>query len=200
MKHIEAVHQFYPGTGILFCIASNDCKASCACFHNQTHTSRKYYKVCIGCCLKGSLIGYIAQWLERMTADQQVPGSNPGVPLPDPTVDRILGLVFPPLITKFIVMVNRSIIFKFPVTSTSQSSIPSSSATINHYLIIYHHHHQSRAPRFGTSRDILIKEAAALDIRTLLFYDTFGFQCFGDFACIWRFLYFWMILEISEIF
>ena len=26
------------------------------------------------------LSGYIAQWLERLTADQQVPGSNPGVP------------------------------------------------------------------------------------------------------------------------
>ena len=25
-------------------------------------------------------IWYIAQWLERLTADQQVPGSNPGVP------------------------------------------------------------------------------------------------------------------------
>ena len=25
--------------------------------------------------------GCIAQWLERLTADQQVPGSNPGVPL-----------------------------------------------------------------------------------------------------------------------
>ena len=24
--------------------------------------------------------GYIAQWSERLTADQQVPGSNPGVP------------------------------------------------------------------------------------------------------------------------
>ena len=24
--------------------------------------------------------GYIAQWLERLTADQQVPGLNPGVP------------------------------------------------------------------------------------------------------------------------
>ena len=24
--------------------------------------------------------GYIAQWLERLTADQQVPVSNPGVP------------------------------------------------------------------------------------------------------------------------
>ena len=24
--------------------------------------------------------GYVAQWLERLTADQQVPGSNPGVP------------------------------------------------------------------------------------------------------------------------
>ena len=30
---------------------------------------------------KGMLAnGYIAQWLERLTADQQVPGSNPGVP------------------------------------------------------------------------------------------------------------------------
>ena len=28
--------------------------------------------------------GYIAQWLERLTADQQVPGSNPGVPFHDP--------------------------------------------------------------------------------------------------------------------
>ena len=27
--------------------------------------------------------GYIAQWLERLTADQQVPGSNPGVPFSD---------------------------------------------------------------------------------------------------------------------
>ena len=27
-------------------------------------------------------IGHIAQWLERLTADQQVPGSNPGVPSP----------------------------------------------------------------------------------------------------------------------
>ena len=27
-----------------------------------------------------SASGYIAQWLERLTADQQVPGSNPGVP------------------------------------------------------------------------------------------------------------------------
>ena len=26
------------------------------------------------------ICGYIAQWLERLTADQQVPGSNPGVP------------------------------------------------------------------------------------------------------------------------
>ena len=29
--------------------------------------------------LRGAF-GYIAQWLERLTADQQVPGSNPGVP------------------------------------------------------------------------------------------------------------------------
>ena len=27
-------------------------------------------------------IGYVAQWVERATADQQVPGSNPGVPFP----------------------------------------------------------------------------------------------------------------------
>ena len=39
-----------------------------------------------------SIAGYIAQWLERLTADQQVPGSNPGVPfigsdhsVPDPS-------------------------------------------------------------------------------------------------------------------
>ena len=28
----------------------------------------------------GFASGYIAQWLEQLTADQQVPGSNPGVP------------------------------------------------------------------------------------------------------------------------
>ena len=31
-------------------------------------------------CLVRCSAGYIAQWLERLTADQQVPGSNPGVP------------------------------------------------------------------------------------------------------------------------
>ena len=31
-------------------------------------------------CLVQRAHGYIAQWLERLTADQQVPGSNPGVP------------------------------------------------------------------------------------------------------------------------
>ena len=31
--------------------------------------------------LRTSASGYIAQWLERLTADQQVPGSNLGVPL-----------------------------------------------------------------------------------------------------------------------
>ena len=30
--------------------------------------------------MKSISTGYIAQWLERLTADQQVPGSNPGVP------------------------------------------------------------------------------------------------------------------------
>ena len=34
--------------------------------------------------------GYIAQWLERLTADQQVPGSNPGVPS-----DRSQSIAFP---------------------------------------------------------------------------------------------------------
>ena len=29
---------------------------------------------------KATFHGYIAQWLERLTADQQVPGSNPSVP------------------------------------------------------------------------------------------------------------------------
>ena len=31
-------------------------------------------------CVRTMNQGYIAQWLERLTADQQVPGSNPGVP------------------------------------------------------------------------------------------------------------------------
>ena len=30
--------------------------------------------------------GYIAQWLERLTADQQVPGSTPGAPFWDEVV------------------------------------------------------------------------------------------------------------------
>ena len=36
----------------------------------------------VGVCSNAPKIasGYIAQWLERLTADQQVPGSNPGVP------------------------------------------------------------------------------------------------------------------------
>ena len=33
---------------------------------------------CVG--VRSLAVGYIAQWLERLTADQQVPGSNPGVP------------------------------------------------------------------------------------------------------------------------
>jgi len=36
-----------------------------------------------------SIAGYRAQWLERLTADQQVPGSNPGVPSSFP----VLGFV-----------------------------------------------------------------------------------------------------------
>ena len=38
--------------------------------------------------------GYIAQWLERLTADQQVPGSNPGVP--SSGRKRALMMLFPP--------------------------------------------------------------------------------------------------------
>ena len=34
----------------------------------------------LGTILYRLLSGYISQWLERLTADQQVPGSNPGVP------------------------------------------------------------------------------------------------------------------------
>ena len=37
-------------------------------------------------------MGYIAQWLERLTADQQVPGSNPGVP----SVFRLSGGMLEP--------------------------------------------------------------------------------------------------------
>ena len=53
--------------------------------------------------------GYIAQWLERLTADQQVPGSNPGVPFSNnysffscawvgssnTTLESIVGLFIP---------------------------------------------------------------------------------------------------------
>ena len=39
-----------------------------------------HFDEAIGCMLPS---GYIAQWLERLTADQQVPGSNPGVPFTD---------------------------------------------------------------------------------------------------------------------
>lgn len=45
------------------------------------------FHVCLTCFPSSCLIyfaraatGYIAQWLERLTADQQVPGSKPGVP------------------------------------------------------------------------------------------------------------------------
>jgi hypothetical protein len=40
----------------------------CQSFHGQINNNQH------------NTIGYIAQWLERLTADQQVPGSNPGVP------------------------------------------------------------------------------------------------------------------------
>ena len=38
--------------------------------------------------------GYIAQWLERLTADQQVPGSNPGVPFSESQSSQIRHLEF----------------------------------------------------------------------------------------------------------
>ena len=46
--------------------------------HPTCTNSRKCGKAAIESC--GLSYGYIAQWLERLTADQQVPGSNPGVP------------------------------------------------------------------------------------------------------------------------
>ena len=43
--------------------------------------------------------GHIAQWLERLTADQQVPGSNPGVPSfhAGPDEYAVLCVMFMPL-------------------------------------------------------------------------------------------------------
>ena len=38
---------------------------------------------CVGAGLRLCADGSIAQWLERLTADQQVPGSNPGWPFMD---------------------------------------------------------------------------------------------------------------------
>ena len=38
--------------------------------------------------------GYIAQWLERLTADQQVPGSNPGVPFLRVVFGRFVPFLF----------------------------------------------------------------------------------------------------------
>ena len=38
--------------------------------------------------------GYIAQWLERLTADQQVPGSNPGVPFSESQSSQIRHFEF----------------------------------------------------------------------------------------------------------
>ena len=52
--------------------------------HKCPKTSRKegHKRMGKGACviLRCKVSGYIAQWLERLTADQQVPGSNPGVP------------------------------------------------------------------------------------------------------------------------
>jgi hypothetical protein len=51
--------------------------------------------------------GYIAQWLERLTADQQVPGSNPGVPfemlccVPSPPMHKI----FQDVVDTFLVII-----------------------------------------------------------------------------------------------
>ena len=52
----QAECRHIPGAAIVFVVMLN---AVCICTMNQ---------------------GYIAQWLERLTADQQVPGSNLGVP------------------------------------------------------------------------------------------------------------------------
>ena len=48
------------------------------CAHAQRWLSPR---VCVN---PASSTGYIAQWLERLTADQQAPGSNLGVPSKDP--------------------------------------------------------------------------------------------------------------------
>ena len=40
-----------------------------------------------------SIAGYIAQWLEWLTADQQVPGSSPGVPFIGEAATQTLTLV-----------------------------------------------------------------------------------------------------------
>ena len=47
---------------------------------------------CVG--LWSLTIGYIAQWLERLTADQQVPGSNPGAQCFSASLFLQCGLAF----------------------------------------------------------------------------------------------------------
>ena len=54
----------YPSLNGIRCLLASNGETRCLCRH-----------VCLM-----QVCGYIAQWLERLTADQQVPGSNPGVP------------------------------------------------------------------------------------------------------------------------
>lgn len=46
----------------------------------STNATLRCVSLCALDCPESPHNGYIAQWLERLTADQQVPGSNPGVP------------------------------------------------------------------------------------------------------------------------
>ena len=70
---------FKSGCALQLCIL---CTEDC-CTESQHHHHGPAR--CCHCASKYRLChastGYIAQWLERLTADQQVPGSNPGVPL-----------------------------------------------------------------------------------------------------------------------
>ena len=62
-------------------IHTHMCVALCHQFMSvPLHGLQPHYTATL--CLKHTMLspGYIAQWLERLTADQQVPGSNPGVP------------------------------------------------------------------------------------------------------------------------
>ena len=55
----------------------------CGCMREHQERTKHFFLISL-VWLRGNAPklapGYIAQWLERLTADQQVPGSNPGVP------------------------------------------------------------------------------------------------------------------------